>query len=352
MRPSEESPGDYLLCVSGGSLSPSEFRIENKDVYYNMNDRSFDCLQMLIDFYRRKAIVVGQSLREPVCKLSQSNLNLEEVSDEEAKSIYDKMHKAMASLQRKLSMDTLHHGNLNLWNDKTGSWMNVHMKLMKRNMVSRLYIYETLQHIKHIAFLEITYAHLYECPNQLWIRSYCFQIYERSGKITTLQALTKVSYQEWKKVLSECINKPLPYVEIFSEPLSDILGYKPDVSFSPKRTTCSAREILYTTTVIGDLSLWSTETESWIDVSINLRSGGSSLQLFIYDTTDNRHCESVDLTKASIYKCHKSLWNRLYCFQICAINRKIINLSASNLESFKACMTKLKSVRIDRKSVV
>lgn len=302
---------------------------------------------MLIDFYRRKAIVVEQSLREPVYKLSQSNLKLEEVSDEEAKSIYDELHKAMASLQRKISMDTLHHGNLNLWNDKTGSWVNVHMKLMKRNMVSRLYIYETLQHIKHIAFLEITYAHLYECPNQLWIRPYCFQIYERSGKITTLQALTKVSYQEWKKVLSECITKPIPAAG------NDCLvrGLKPmSLPVCYRRTTCTTREILYTTTVIGDLSLWSTGTESWIDVSIKLRSGrnGSFLQLFIYDTTDNRHCESVDLTKASIYKCHKSLWNRLYCFQICAINRKIINLSASNLESFKACMTKLKSVRISQ----
>lgn len=312
-----------------------------------MNDRSFDCLQMLIDFYRRKAIVVGQSLREPVCKLSQSNLKLEEVSDEEAKSIYDELHKAMASLQRKLSMDTLHHGNLNLWNDKTGSWMNVHMKLMKRNMVSRLYIYETLQHIKHIAVLDILYARLYECPKQLWIRSYCFQIYEGSGKIITFQALNKVSYQEWKKVLSVCIVKPLLVLRN-CEQLSDISTFKPCASLFCEGTIYKTPEILYTTTVIGDLSLWSTETESWIDVSINLRSGGSSLQLFIYDTTDNRHCESVDLSKASIYKCHKSLWNRLYCFQICPIDREIINLSASNLESFKACMTKLKSVRISQ----
>lgn len=317
-----------------------------------MNDRSFDSLQMLIDFYRRKAIVVGQSLREPVCKLSQSNLNLEEVSDEEAKSMYDELHKAMDSLQRKLLKETLHHGQLNLWTAETDSWMNVYMMLMRRNKNSRLYIYKTSQHIKHIAVLEISYAHHYECSNQLWIRPYCFQIFESIWKITTLQASNKESYQEWKKVLSECIIKPLsPVINSYTERLCIL---SPVRYFMPNHHVqyqlCSHRRTLYKTQEISNaISLWSTETKSWIDVSLKLRSGGSETKLLIYDATDNLNCKSVDLSNASIYKCHKSLWNRLYCFQIYVnTNREFINLSASNLESFKSCIMSLKRVGISQ----
>lgn len=358
MRPSEESPGDYLLCMSRGPLSTLELKIENKDVYYNMNDRTFDCLQMLIDYYGRKAIVEGQPLRAPVCKSPQTNVNCDEVSDEDAKSIYDALHTAMAALQQKLSRNIMHYGNLNLWATQRDSWINVHMKLKKTITDYRLYIYETKQHFKHIAVLKLSNAHIFECPKSLWIRSYCFQIYECQGKITTLHASSKESYQKWIQVLSEeRVTRPTaisPSIRLCNAIRKSYRCCAPhsmhyalmngtwgsiNSTVAEMCTKIIKKCISNVTIQKFDLNLWSTETDSWIHVLMQLKNTVGGPKLIFNNKTKHLKCiDEIDLSDALLYKCHKSLWNRPYCFQICKSKGILMNLCASNLSNFRACI--------------
>lgn len=200
MKPSNDSSVNYLLCVRRGPLNISEFRIENKDVYFKINDRAFDCLKILIDFYREKGIVEGHPLREPVCK-SPSNVNLQQLSEDDIKSAYKEFHTATADLQLKISKEIIHQGDLNLWTTETDSCM----KSMNAIMGCRLYIYETMHHIKHIALIDLSQAKVYECHKSLLNREYCFQIIESMGRITNFHARNEEDYNAWITALkSQC----------------------------------------------------------------------------------------------------------------------------------------------------
>lgn len=65
VRPSDNSPGDYSLFFHINNQI-QRFRIEKKGVRYLMGGRIFECLDAVINRYRKEQIVEGYTLMNPV----------------------------------------------------------------------------------------------------------------------------------------------------------------------------------------------------------------------------------------------------------------------------------------------
>lgn len=71
VRPSDNSPGDYSLFFHINNQI-QRFRIEKKGVRYLMGGRTFECLDAVINRYRKEQIVEGHTLGQPVSFLFQN----------------------------------------------------------------------------------------------------------------------------------------------------------------------------------------------------------------------------------------------------------------------------------------
>lgn len=68
VRPSDNSPGDYSLFFHINNQI-QRFRIEKKGVRYLMGGRTFECLDAVINRYRKEQIVEGHTLGQPVSSI-------------------------------------------------------------------------------------------------------------------------------------------------------------------------------------------------------------------------------------------------------------------------------------------
>lgn len=78
VRPSDNSPGDYSLFFHINNQI-QRFRIEKKGVRYLMGGRTFECLDAVINRYRKEQIVEGHTLGQPVSVL-YFNKNLGDIT--------------------------------------------------------------------------------------------------------------------------------------------------------------------------------------------------------------------------------------------------------------------------------
>ena len=69
VRPSDNSPGDYSLFFHINNQI-QRFRIEKKGVRYLMGGRTFECLDAVINRYRKEQIVEGHTLVQAVGRVS------------------------------------------------------------------------------------------------------------------------------------------------------------------------------------------------------------------------------------------------------------------------------------------
>lgn len=219
VRPSEEYPKDYLLCVRLHSSIIEEFRIENKNVYYKIYAHQFDSLDELIDHYREnEEIVEGIPLSQPVSHPKDSFIwESEDTGDTGKKKIYEELLISRDRLEANVWKGTIQESYLDLRTTKTNSWKNLYMKLREVPSGWNLYIYETRRQIKHISLIELAFAELYECHNSLWgIGShgdeYFFKIVDSldfQGKFTDLSAATSETYRAWISSLQRICTYPL-----------------------------------------------------------------------------------------------------------------------------------------------
>lgn len=68
VRPSDNSPGDYSLFFHINNQI-QRFRIEKKGVRYLMGGRTFECLDAVINRYRKEQIVEGHTLVQAVSRV-------------------------------------------------------------------------------------------------------------------------------------------------------------------------------------------------------------------------------------------------------------------------------------------
>lgn len=309
-----------------------------------IGNRTFDSLQLLIDFYREEAIIEGN----PVCKSMESYF---ELTFEDSSSTFDELSTALADLRLKLSEDIMHEGGLDLWTPMTESWMNFHVKL---NLDSCVYIYKTMQHIKRVAVIDSSFSSIYMCPESL-CRPYSFQIITCYNRIINIRASTRAHFEEWINLLQHkgtLRNTMITRTSIrdrCAKILYKLLKIPISFNFDSDDDSDESDEPICT---IG-FNLWNTATHSWARVI--MKSRNTLLGYILKIRNENgEQIDMINLSRAKYYQCHKSLWNRQYCFQIYESNGKVSYLSASNREDYEAwisvmehkCASKLRHMNV------
>lgn len=204
VRPSDNSPGDYSLFFHINNQI-QRFRIEKKGVRYLMGGRTFECLDAVINRYRKEQIVEGHSLSHPVVNGVQPEFNQQYVVEKAAEKIYATLRECRDQIGLKKIKGIKHHGHLYKKSDKTVKWKQLYFALISEGSETHLCFYDNPKKTKPKGLIDLSCAYLYQCHDSLWERPFCFQIVERAlpclATVTYLCAPSQESYVEWINAL-------------------------------------------------------------------------------------------------------------------------------------------------------
>ncbi|EEB13509.1 Ras GTPase-activating protein, putative [Pediculus humanus corporis] len=215
VRPSDNSPGDYSLFYHINNQI-QRFRIEKRGVRYLMGGRTFDCLDAVIERYRREQIVEGHTLMLPVCrKLSESDGQVIMVSPKEvqhADKIYETLRECREQSGLKKNKGIKLQGYLQKRSDKSKRWKLMYFVLLNEGTDSHLYFYESPKRTKPKGLIDLNCSYLYHVHDSLFEKPNCFQLVERAlpclSTITYLSSNSEDSTQEWITSLKQlCITQ-------------------------------------------------------------------------------------------------------------------------------------------------
>uniref|UniRef100_A0A034VMS3 Ras GTPase-activating protein 1 n=2 Tax=Bactrocera dorsalis TaxID=27457 RepID=A0A034VMS3_BACDO len=203
VRPSDNSPGDYSLFFHINNQI-QRFRIEKKGVRYLMGGRTFECLDAVINRYRKEQIVEGHSLSHPVVNGSQPEFNQQFVVEKAAEKIYATLRECRDQIGLKKLNGIKHHGPLFKKSDKTAKWKQLYFALISEGSETHLCFYDNPKKTKPKGLIDLSCAYLYQCHESLWERPYCFQIVERALPClanNTYLCATQETYVKWINAL-------------------------------------------------------------------------------------------------------------------------------------------------------
>lgn len=207
VRPSDNSPGDYSLFFHINNQI-QRFRIEKKGVRYLMGGRIFECLDAVINRYRKEQIVEGYTLQHPlvVDGTAQQEWVPESKISSEAEKIYATLRECRDQIGLKKMRGIKHQGYLHRKSDKTTKkWKLLYFVLLVEGTDTHLYLYENPKRTKPKGLIDLSCAYLYQVHDSLWERPYCLQLVERAlpclATVTHLAAPSADECQEWVNAL-------------------------------------------------------------------------------------------------------------------------------------------------------
>uniref|UniRef100_A0A182K4P8 Ras GTPase-activating protein 1 n=1 Tax=Anopheles christyi TaxID=43041 RepID=A0A182K4P8_9DIPT len=211
VRPSDNSPGDYSLFFHINNQI-QRFRIEKKGVRYLMGGRTFECLDAVINRYRKEQIVEGHTLMHPVINGSQPEYHPPTNLASAAEKIYATLRECRDQNMLKKTKGIKHHGYLLKKSDKTAKWKQLFFALLVEGSETHLCFYDSPKKTKPKGLIDLSCAYLYQCHESFWERQHCFQIVERAlpclATITYLCANNQECYVEWISALkSHCVSQ-------------------------------------------------------------------------------------------------------------------------------------------------
>ena len=211
VRPSDNSPGDYSLFFHINNQI-QRFRIEKKGVRYLMGGRTFECLDAVINRYRKEQIVEGHCLHNSVPNGSQPDMNPQIAATVAAEKIYATLRECRDQIGLKKIKGIKHHGYLLKKSDKTTKWKQLYFALIKEGSETHLCFYDSPKKTKPKGLIDLSCAYLYQVHESLWDRPCCIQIVERAlpclATVTFLCANSQESYTEWINFIKpECISQ-------------------------------------------------------------------------------------------------------------------------------------------------
>uniref|UniRef100_A0A182J5D4 Uncharacterized protein n=1 Tax=Anopheles atroparvus TaxID=41427 RepID=A0A182J5D4_ANOAO len=211
VRPSDNSPGDYSLFFHINNQI-QRFRIEKKGVRYLMGGRTFECLDAVINRYRKEQIVEGHTLMHPVVNGIQADYHPPTNLASAAEKIYATLRECRDQNMLKKTKGIKHHGYLHKKSDKTAKWKQLFFALLVEGSETHLCFYDSPKKTKPKGLIDLSCAYLYQCHESFWERQHCFQIVERAlpclATITYLCANNHESYIEWISALkSHCVSQ-------------------------------------------------------------------------------------------------------------------------------------------------
>ncbi|XP_058821414.1 ras GTPase-activating protein 1 isoform X2 [Topomyia yanbarensis] len=211
VRPSDNSPGDYSLFFHINNQI-QRFRIEKKGVRYLMGGRTFECLDAVINRYRKEQIVEGHTLMHAVINGSQPEYHPPTNVASAAEKIYATLRECRDQNILKKTKGIKHHGYLLKKSDKTSKWKQLYFALLVEGSETHLCFYDSPKKTKPKGLIDLSCAYLYQCHESFWERQHCFQIVERAlpclATISYLCANSQESYVEWVNALkSHCVSQ-------------------------------------------------------------------------------------------------------------------------------------------------
>lgn len=161
VRPSDNSPGDYSLFFHINNQI-QRFRIEKKGVRYLMGGRTFECLDAVINRYRKEQIVEGHTLMHPVVNGSQPELHPPNSVASAAEKIYATLRECRDQNILKKTKGIKHHGYLLKKSDKTSKWKQLYFALLVEGSETHLCFYDNPKKTKPKGLIDLSCAYLYQ----------------------------------------------------------------------------------------------------------------------------------------------------------------------------------------------
>lgn len=207
VRPSDNSPGDYSLFFHINNQI-QRFRIEKKGVRYLMGGRTFECLDAVINRYRKEQIVEGHTLQNPVPNGGiQPDFNQPSAASAAAEKIYATLRECRDQNILKKIKGIKMQGYLSKKSEKTGKWKQLYFALINEGTETQLFFYDNPKKTKPKGLIDLSCAYLYQVHESLWERQNCLQIVERAlpclATIIHLCDKTTESYQQWIGMLKQ-----------------------------------------------------------------------------------------------------------------------------------------------------
>ncbi|XP_056643425.1 ras GTPase-activating protein 1 [Diorhabda sublineata] len=208
VRPSDNSPGDYSLFFHINNQI-QRFRIEKKGVRYLMGGRIFECLDAVINRYRKEQIVEGYTLQHPLVVDGSKQLDWvpeNQKAKSEAEKIYATLRECRDQAGLKKMRGIKHQGYLHRKSDKAAKkWKLLYFVLLVDGTDTHLYLYDNPKRTKPKGLIDLSCAYLYQVHDSLWERSHCLQLVERAlpclATVTHLAARSTEDCQDWVNAL-------------------------------------------------------------------------------------------------------------------------------------------------------
>ncbi|CAG9790861.1 unnamed protein product [Diatraea saccharalis] len=205
VRPSDNSPGDYSLFFHINNQI-QRFRIEKKGVRYLMGGRTFECLDAVINRYRKEQIVEGHTLGQPLIAEGHVIEPQQNATGAAAEKIYATLRECRDQIGLKKMKGIKHQGYLNKKSDKVAKkWKALYFVLLQEGTDTHLYFYDSPKRTKPKGLIDLSCAYLYQVHESLWDREFCFQLVERAlpclSTHTFLAANTATEERAWLDAL-------------------------------------------------------------------------------------------------------------------------------------------------------
>lgn len=209
VRPSDNSPGDYSLFFHINNQI-QRFRIEKKGVRYLMGGRTFECLDAVINRYRKEQIVEGHTLQHPLVVNGTSHPDDTGSSQNQNVAVAEKIYATLRECRDQAGLKKMrgikHQGYLHRKSDKAAKkWKLLYFVLLVDGTDTHLYLYENPKRTKPKGLIDLSCAYLYQVHDSLWERPHCLQIVERAlpclATVTHLAAQSGEDCAEWVNAL-------------------------------------------------------------------------------------------------------------------------------------------------------
>lgn len=178
-----------------------------------MGGRTFECLDAVINRYRKEQIVEGHTLQHPVVSGVQPEFNQPSAATAAAEKIYATLRECRDQIGLKKSKGIKHCGYLMKKSDKSQiKWKQLYFALISEGSETHLCFYDNPKKTKPKGLIDLSCAYLYQVHDSLWERPFCFQIVEKAlpclATTTFLCANGQQNYIEWINALKpQCVSQ-------------------------------------------------------------------------------------------------------------------------------------------------
>jgi len=167
-----------------------------------MGGRTFECLDAVINRYRKEQIVEGHTLVLAVGRsVTEGDGTVKSKEVQHAEKIYATLRECREQSGVKKNKGIKMQGYLNKKSEKNKKWKSLYFVLLVDGTDTHLYFYDNPKRTKPKGLIDLSCAYLYQVHDSVFDRPHCFQLVERAlpclATTTYLCANTGDSAQDW-----------------------------------------------------------------------------------------------------------------------------------------------------------